>query len=247
MGSKLVTNAGSGSWTCPSGVSSVLAQVWGGGGGGGGNTDTNSDGGGGGGGGAYARKTIAVVANTSYNYVVGSAGSGSLGATVGLNGSGSWFNTPATVYAQFGGGGGVGPGGAGGPGGLRGHATASIGDQCYSGGRGGNGRTSATGRGGSGGGSGGTASDGNSGADNQGSPVETAAVAGGGPGGAGATATSGPGAAPSVGPGGGGGGCSEDVIQPGGPGWGGQLQLTWTDPSVNVLLLWFGTELEAAG
>ena len=68
-------------WTAPTGVTSVTAEVWGGGGGGGGQ-NLASDGGGGGGGGAYSKQTtITVVPATGYTVTVGGAGTGNTGCT----------------------------------------------------------------------------------------------------------------------------------------------------------------------
>jgi hypothetical protein len=54
---ELLTTAGAGTWTKPTGVTSVTVECWGGGGGGGG-ASVNDVGGGGGGGGGYARSTL---------------------------------------------------------------------------------------------------------------------------------------------------------------------------------------------
>ncbi len=67
--------AGTYSWTCPPGVSSVLARMWGAGGSGG-SAGAGYPGGGGGGGG-YEEVLIAVTAGTSYSIQVGGATSGS--------------------------------------------------------------------------------------------------------------------------------------------------------------------------
>src|SRR5262247_1821407 len=68
------TTAGTFTWTCPTGVTSVQAEVWAGGGGGGAGNGVDT-GGGGGGGGAYSKKnTIAVTPSTGYTVIVGAAG-----------------------------------------------------------------------------------------------------------------------------------------------------------------------------
>src|SRR5262247_954414 len=68
------TTAGTFTWTCPAGVTSVQAEVWAGGGGGGAGNGVDT-GGGGGGGGAYSKKnTIAVTPSTGYTVIVGAAG-----------------------------------------------------------------------------------------------------------------------------------------------------------------------------
>ncbi len=66
--------AGTYNWTCPGGVSSVLARMWGAGGSGGGAGGGYP--GGGGGGGGYEEVLIAVTAGTTYLVEVGGATSG---------------------------------------------------------------------------------------------------------------------------------------------------------------------------
>ena len=138
--------AGSFSWTCPAGVTSVTVECWGAGGAGGGVTVANGTGGGGGGG-AYTKSTaVAVVAGNSYTVVVGAGGVGVTGA--GPVGGNSTFNT-ATVIANGGGGGGVGTSGAAGAGGAAGTFKGGNGaaglTTVYSGGGGGGAGSSAAG------------------------------------------------------------------------------------------------------
>lgn len=107
--------AGSGSWTVPAGVTSVVIKLWGGGGGSGG--DGYSQGGGGGGGGAYASKTLSVSGGQVLNFTVGSGGTA--GGYVGFpvfyqDGTSGSASTYSTVTAGGGGGGTDGGGGAGG-------------------------------------------------------------------------------------------------------------------------------------
>jgi hypothetical protein len=129
MGQQIYTS-GSGTWTCPAGVTSVAILLVGGGGSGG---SFSGGGGGGGGGGSVRRLTYSVTPGTGYTYGVGSGGSGG-----GSSGSYSQFNAFAILAG--GGGGGNGTGGSGGNGGS--------GD--FTGGNG------ASGNGGGGGGSAGT-------------------------------------------------------------------------------------------
>ena len=67
----------SSTWTCPTGVTSIQVECWGGGGAGGSASTATSSGnrsGGGGGAGSYVKKTIAVVPGTVYNLSVGLGG-----------------------------------------------------------------------------------------------------------------------------------------------------------------------------
>jgi hypothetical protein len=191
------TTAGSSTWLCPSGITSVDVYCVGGGGHGGngavGTFDQHAGGGGGGGGAESAEETaLAVTPGNSYNYTVGAAATNT---TFGPDDNG------LTVTAHKGGTGGnatsgnpitVGSAGAAG--------TGSTNAVHHNGGAGhaGTGASSA-GDGGGGGGSGGTAAAGSAG----GIPTGASAVTGGGPGGNGSA--SGSGSAPSSGPGGGGG------------------------------------------
>ena len=91
------TTAGTYSWVCPYGVSSISVVCVGGGAGG-----TESAGFGGGGGGALAyRNSISVVAGDSYTVVVGAAGVRAIGAS--RNGGNSTFTASfGTLTAQGG-------------------------------------------------------------------------------------------------------------------------------------------------
>jgi hypothetical protein len=89
----------SGSWTCPNGVTSVLAQLWGGGGGGGGVLGIAESSGGSGGG--YTRKRLAVVPGTVYTVTVGAGGAGGTGAPT--NGSAGGTTSFLTLSATGGG------------------------------------------------------------------------------------------------------------------------------------------------
>lgn len=192
--------AGSYTWTCPAGITSVTVECWGGGAGGGGGT--SGQGGEGGGGGAYgAEPAYAVTPGTVYTYVVGNAGTGGITGHAGNSGGSSFFDpaAPSGVYAA---GGLAGSGFAGGAGGAAGSSTVA-----FAGGSGsGDGSQSTGGCGG--GSSAGPAADGNDGA---GSSIGATGTAGG----AGATDSGAGGAGGNNGlngvsggtPGGGGGGC----------------------------------------
>ena len=208
-------------FTAPTGVTSVIAEAWGGGGGGANITGSNT-GGGGGGGGAYAIGTVSVTGGNSYTYVVGAAGAG--GASPGAGGASS-FNTSSVVAA-----GGTNATANSSTGGAGGTTAASTGTTAkYAGGYG---HTWASGTyGAGGGGSGGTAAAGNfttltSASDNS----AGAAVTGGGIGGLGAAAA-GNGSAPASGPGGGGGGAyrATSSTRNGGAGYAGQVRITYTN------------------
>jgi hypothetical protein len=157
------TNAGPNTWLCPSNVTSVQIQCWGGGGAGGGasNSSTKNSYAGGGAGGSYAKNASqSVTPGTTYYVAVGAGGISSL--TAGTNGGGgnSWFNSSniisnALVVSQGGAGGSNaissnssvnGVGGAG-------STNNSLGGLLYSGGSGASG-SSANGSGGGGAGAG---------------------------------------------------------------------------------------------
>lgn len=159
-----VFTSGSGTWTAPSGVTSVDYLIVGGGGGGGGGSGTGS--GGGGGGGSVKIGTFSVTPTTSYNYTVGGGGTGGAGSSTtevnGVDGADSVFDT---ITAN---GGGLG---------YRSREKNSS-NQYGAGGDAQSGDTPTTG------GSGGNVRDGG------GNPDEGAAGGGGGAGGAGVTTTS---------------------------------------------------------
>lgn len=73
-----ITTPGSGTWTVPTGVTSITIQAWGGGGAGGAST-VDKDGGSGGGGGAYSSKTIAVTPGDVISYTIGAGGTTTAG------------------------------------------------------------------------------------------------------------------------------------------------------------------------
>lgn len=233
----------SGTWTCPTGVTNVSVECWGGGGAGGSvtnvgsGTSSSSTVGGGGAGGAYAIKTnITVIPGNSYTVTVGAGGTPpALPPADGAQGNGgdSWFIDTVTVLAK------------GGEGGFSRSATrpaqgnggscpaGSVGDASNLGGSGANGDGSVgVQAAGGGGGSGGTSNLGLNG----GSPniqSGATAVAGGGAGGNGKQGTSGPGIAGGS-PGGGGGGAAASAAnssQLGGAGAVGKVAITYSIPA----------------
>jgi hypothetical protein len=195
--------AGSYTWVCPAGITSVMVECWGAGAGGGGGGP--SQGGEGGGGGAYAAEpAYAVTPGTSYTYVVGSGGTGGLTGNVGASGTGSYFDpTGGSGYGVFAGGGLAGSGFTGGAGAAVSSGTTVV----WAGGNGsGDGGQSTGGCGG--GSSASPVANGNDGAGDSGGTTGTAGGAGGtdkGAGGAGGNNTL-SGVSGST-PGGGGGGC----------------------------------------
>jgi hypothetical protein len=106
------TTAGTFTWTCPPGVTSITVECWGAGGGGGGAaataTNNHTRGGGGAGGGYVKRTSYSVTPGNIYILRVGAGGSA--GANTGGNGGegeASWFETSSTIVA-VGGNGGIG-------------------------------------------------------------------------------------------------------------------------------------------
>ena len=101
FGSTIIVSftAGSGSWLCPTGVSTVDYLVVGGGGSGG------SDAGGGGGAGGFRTGTgLAVVAGTSYTVTIGAGGVGITGnppQAAGNAGSDSVFSTITSTGGEW--------------------------------------------------------------------------------------------------------------------------------------------------
>lgn len=207
----------SGSWTCPTGVTRVTVECWGGGGPGGNASNGATSGkGGGGAGGSYARKLVTVTPGTSYTVTVGAQQS-----TNATNGNPSWFSTTGTVFAEGGAygspavGGGIGLGGAG-------SSALNIGDVVYAGGNGGTASTGVlSGAGGGGAGSNGVGGNANISTAGTGTALE------GGNGGGGTTAGSN-GSPGSVAGGGGSGGCGNSAtLRTGGAGARGLVILTW--------------------
>ena len=233
------TMAGGTNWICPSGVTSVRVECWGGGGAGGSaqNPSGSTQCGGGGAGGAYAKYNSYPVTSGNVYYInVGAGGANSsTNNDTTVAGGDSWFNTnnsPSTIIIAKGGAGGESAVGTDsttryGIGGT-GTTNGSAGNVVY---KGGNGGTPSTANfGGSGGSSGGTGANGNSGSPTTG--IGATAVAGGGNGGNANSVsnTSGPGQMPTNAPGGGGGGgrASGPTLQAGGTGSAGQVVLIYT-------------------
>lgn len=130
--------SGSGTWTAPSNVTAVTAEVWGGGGGG--YASGSNPYAGGGGGGAYSSSVVAVTPNTGYTYSVGGGGGANAAGTD------SYFGSATTVMAKGGAAGLYYPNAAAG-----GAAASGYGDTKYSGGAGGAGNPNGAGGGESGG------------------------------------------------------------------------------------------------
>ena len=216
-------------WTAPTGVTSVTAEVWGGGGGGGGQ-NLATDGGGGGGGGAYSKQTaITVVPGNSYTVTVGAAGAGGTSGC-GTTGGDSSFVNISTVLAK-GGVGGCNSTGTPPAGGAGGAAASGVGGTKFDGGQGEIGKNNATGVGGYGGSSAGTAAVGFSGPQAWSTEIYPTASTptGGGHGGDGG-AKSANGVAPVSGNSGGGGGSGEGTAMTGGAGAVGNVILTYNKP-----------------
>lgn len=214
--------ASSGTWTAPGSGSAYNVDVECFGDGAGGATPVNSSTGGkGGGGGAYSKKTISVTPGVGYSYVVGQGGAGAPGGVSygvdGSNGTGTWFSSSGTVFADYGRGNGT-----------AGSTTNSIGDTKFAGGAGG---TSPGGRGGCGGGGG--AGDANAGSGGSNSISSTGAnggsggTTGGGAGGSGGS-TDGTGNVGTICGGGGGGAGGGASMSAGGNGARGKIVLTYT-------------------
>lgn len=214
-GSQTYTSAGTFTFTCPAGVTQVLAEAIGGGGSGGGAGATTN--GQGGGGGEYRSGLVPVTAGNNYTVVVGAGGAAVTGGVNGNNGNQSSFTGDSSVQV-------IGkPGLAG--------ATSLSSSPPNNGGTGGTGTSAAFAGGhggpaypyvGGGGSSAGPAAVGNPG----GSPGGAAAPTGGGAGGNSSGAQSGNGS-PGVAPGGGGGGIwnSANTSGAGAQGW---VRLTYT-------------------
>ncbi len=134
--SETFSSAGTYTWTCPTGITSIKVECWGGGGGCG---TSYSRAGGGAGGGAYASSILNVVPGNSYTVIVGSGGS------IGNNGNYSSFGSGPLVRAA---GGTRGEDGYG----VGGTVANSIGTIRFAGGNGGS-RYSSDRTGGGGGGS----------------------------------------------------------------------------------------------
>lgn len=207
-------SAGSNTWTCPVGVTSVTVECFGAGGCG--SARTNSGQNAGGGGGAYASSVIAVTAGTNYNVTVGAGGT-SAGTN---NGGNSSFNAVSVVAA-----GGTGLANGVATGAAGGLASASTGTIKFNGGTGGNSGGGNSGAGGGGAGSGGAGS-------NAVGNVAGASVADNidGTGGTGVSGNSAGNSGNSYGGGGAGGSRSSNGNRNGGNGADGAVILTYCSP-----------------
>ena len=210
------TFSSSGTFTVPTGVTSITVEVWGGGGRGGSRTFGSPDntGFGGGGGGGYSRSVLNVTSGATYAVTVG-AGSTS-NATPGGD---SWFDNNTVLLAR--GGSTVANNTTTGANG----GAAGIGDVTRTGGKGANGGSSNPG-----GGGGSSAGTDNNGVDGSGINGGVAPTGGGNGGNGGAINTAS--SAGTVGntPGGGGGGAYRGTSNSlsGGNGANGQVIITWT-------------------
>ncbi len=217
--SATVYNSGSGTFTVPGGVTSVIVEAWGGGGGGGAGSAGSHDGGHGGGGGAYCKKTLTVSPGDTIAYSVGAGGTiGTMnsGTVNGGNGGNSTATYSAVTYTAGGGTGGASDTNGDPVTGFGG--TASGCDENRTGGSG----AATTGSDGGGGGS--SAASGSAGATSTLSITGATAPSGGGNGGNGGSQTfvGNPGSAPG---GGGGGGGKTDMD--GGVGGAGRVKFSW--------------------
>ena len=237
---KVITTPGAGTWTVPSGVTSITVECWGGGGAGGGGlwvSGTKAAFGGGGSGGGYAKTVLSVVPGTTYDIYVGEGGMGiapTVNDEIAPNGVATIFNTAATTVKANGGIGGTSKivyvadaTNVTGAGGIF-ISDGQVGTTTYNGGNGATATTSVTGGGGS---SAGTGSDGTNGNTTNNSPAK---VEGGGAGGKGTNAVN---QILNAGiPGGGGGGAkaaSSGISQNGGNGGNGQIVITYDGQPVD--------------
>jgi hypothetical protein len=213
---------GSGTFSIPSGVTSIRVQVWGAGGRGA--TRSNDGEGGGGGGGAYSESTLSVSSSTSYFYSIGN------GSTSENPGGDSWFSTTnnssgALVLAK-GGESAKNKDNKGAKGGKKGQGIGDV----RSGGDGGDGKGN---DGGGGGASASQNSDGQDGDDGDDGSDGGQANGDGGDGGDGQESSDGNGST-GQNPGGGGGGATRDnnnQTYTGGAGGDGQVIISYICPS----------------
>jgi hypothetical protein len=213
MPTDTITATGDGTYTVPTGVTSIdVACRAGGGGGEDRDGSLHSTGGKGGGGGAFASKTLTVTPGDILNYHNGAGGSGAQGATT--DGEDTWFKSTSDIKA-------VG-GQRGALGGAGGTAASSVGTTKHSGGSGANPGLGSNG-GGGGGGAGSTA-DGSNGA--AGGAGGGGGSTGGGTGGAGGTSGNSGSNGNVIGAGGGGAGSGANLN--GGNGARGEITVTYT-------------------
>jgi len=221
-----VTFNGSGSWTAPAGVTSVMVEAWGGGGAGGGAT-SNPGKGGGGAGGQYASQVLTVTPGNSYTVVVGAGGSGTTAS--GTVGGDSSFATNAVIAK--GGAGGAAATATNGTAGL-GSISGGFGTTVFAGGDGSAGLGSA-GTGGAGGGGAGSSGAGGAASGN----IAGAGTANGG--GAGANAITSGGACTNAAFPAGGGGCGGYATgkndRSGGNGAVGKVNISFFPPTATTI------------
>ncbi|OYU84516.1 MAG: hypothetical protein CFE24_06405 [Flavobacterium sp. BFFFF2] len=238
-----VTTAGTSTWTCPPGVTSINIESWGGGGGGCGTSNSASRSAGGGAGGAYVKDiNIAVTPGATYTVVVGAAGAGGVGnPSTGAPGAGGFTsftrNSDSVILVKsVGGAAGAAAtsttGGAGGVGSTSGNVLSGVtGSLSYKGGDGGTGINGVPGTGSSG--TAGTAAAGGGAGGSNGNGSGRTAGTGGGAGATALTAgTSGSGTAGSAPGGGGGGGISAAAsAKNGGAGGAGKITISYATPA----------------
>ncbi len=214
--STIITAAGAGTFTVPTGVTSVTCEAWGAGGGGSGVASSTAPGGGGGG---YSKFTATgLTPGGTIFYSVGTHGSGAFG--VATSGTASWVNPSANSQPSSNGC--VGNGGAAASSGHPAGGTGTIGTTNHTGGNGGGGTGTPTAIGGGGGGGAGSGGNGGNGADGV-APFAAGGTAGTPDGGAGGNGVLN---VPGVGqqPAGGGGGSWGNT---GADGADGQVRFTW--------------------
>lgn len=235
--------SGSGTWTAPSGVTSVKAECWGGGAGGGIGQFTSAGGGPGGGGGEYScEPKLAVTPASNYAYSVGAGGTaGIIGGTAAGNGTATTMaGNSVTVTANGGKHGDFSAqtGGAGGQG-----SSNSI---HFSGGTGGD----ANGNGGAGGGSSaGTSANGGTGASTSGATGGAGGTAPSGGGNGGAGGSNNQNGVAGTAPGGAGGGGHGGTVnqENGGAGAAGQVKLTWVTTRTLIAAVSAAAGTDSAG
>ncbi len=219
-----------GPWLCPTGVTSIAVECWGGGGSGGGATGNPAAGGGGAGGSYVKQNNYTVVPGTYYNFNIGTGGNGTTGA--GAAGNDSWFDNATAVMAKGGNGGALASTNNSTAAGAAAISSGNIGFTApfsYYGGGGGTGAALGV-SGGGGGSSAGTGSNGNPGVVTAGG----SAVTGGGAGVNGSTSSANGADNSNLGGGGAGARAGNNTNRSGGDGGDGQIRITFTHPSCPI-------------
>ena len=216
-------------WICPSDVTTIQVEMWGGGAGGGGASNTTNYAGAGGGGGAYTKNAaVTVTPGTTYTISIGAAGTAGTTSTNGGNGGITTATFGSTTVTANGGTGGTkGTSTSGAAGGAGATASSGTGVTSYAGGAG---HASTSGAPGGGGGGAGSTGAGNAGGAGPSAGGGAAMSNNGGAGGNGGSA-SGAGSNGSVYGGAGGGGGKNKA---GGAGAGGYAVIT-TIPTFPVI------------